>query len=263
VDFDPTRPSSTPRDAATVILLRARPDGEAEVFMLRRHRGASFMAQAFVFPGGARDGDEDLRATAARELFEEAGVLLADRAIAHERVLALRARVAADEPLAGVLGSEGVTLDLSKLTPFAHWITPSAEKKRFSARFFVAELPAGQTPRFDAKETVEELWVTPAEGLRRADELNLPPPQLRTLLEIRDAARRGPSAVIELARGRKVRPIVPRYAPMPELPGGFSLLLPWDSEYQTRGTGDGEAFEEDLKVGSKRFFREGTLWRQV
>src|SRR5579872_3815463 len=83
VDFDASRPPSVPRDAATVILLRARAsDGAAEVFLLRRHRQASFMAQAFVFPGGARDGAEDLRVTAARELFEEAGVLLADRELA-------------------------------------------------------------------------------------------------------------------------------------------------------------------------------------
>src|SRR5436853_46990 len=82
--------------AATGSLLRARQgDGAAEVFLLRRHRGASFMAQAFVFPGGARDGTEDLRATAARELLEEANV----------------------------------RLDSSALVPFSHWITPSAEKK--------------------------------------------------------------------------------------------------------------------------------------
>ncbi len=48
-----------------------------EVFLVRRRKGASFMASAFVFPGGGADPDEDARTAAARELFEEAGVLLA------------------------------------------------------------------------------------------------------------------------------------------------------------------------------------------
>ena len=68
------------REAASVILLRpAEPGTEAgfEVFLLRRHRQAKFMASAFVFPGGAAEPGEDARTAAARELFEEAGVLLA------------------------------------------------------------------------------------------------------------------------------------------------------------------------------------------
>ena len=64
----------TPRDAATVILLRPAATG-FEVFLLRRRKNASFMGGAFVFPGGAADPEDggDLRVTAARELFEEAG----------------------------------------------------------------------------------------------------------------------------------------------------------------------------------------------
>lgn len=234
MDFDPTRPPSTPRDAATVILLRAREtDGAAEVFLLRRHRGASFMAQAFVFPGGGRDGEEDLRETAARELREEANV----------------------------------QIQASALVPFSHWITPSAEKKRFSARFFVAELPAGETPRFDGAETVEQLWITPEDALARSAELYLPPPQLRTLLDIRDVARRGPAAILAFARGREphVRPIVPRFAKVASAPSGFALLLPWDPEYDTIGQGDGERFANDhpFAGGPTRFFMEGLVFKHV
>jgi 8-oxo-dGTP pyrophosphatase MutT (NUDIX family) len=261
LDFDASRAPSAPRDAATVILLRARAsDGAAEVFLLRRHRGASFMAQAFVFPGGARDGAEDLRFTAARELFEEAGVLLADRAPEPPVLAALRARQAAGEPLEALLASSGSSLDLSRLVPFAHWITPSAERKRFSARFFVAELPPGQTPSFDHAETIEELWTTPGDALARSAELNLPPPQLRTLLEIQAAATRGPAAVLELARARgpHVRPIVPRLAPGPTI----ALLLPWDPGYRD-ALGEGEALPPDhpLGGGPSRFVLEGNVWR--
>jgi 8-oxo-dGTP pyrophosphatase MutT (NUDIX family) len=233
VDFDPNRPPSVPRDAATVILLRAGAGGEAEVFLLRRHRGASFMAQSFVFPGGARDGAEDLRLTATRELQEEANV----------------------------------RLEAEKLVPYAHWITPSAEKKRFSARFFVAELPEGELPRYDGVETVEQLWISPRDALARASELYLPPPQLRTLLEIRDAARLGPRAVLELARTRSANllPIMPRLALLPDAPGGFALLLPWDEEYETKGVGEGTKIPRDhpLAGGPTRFVQEGLAWRHI
>jgi len=46
------------REAASVILLRAVPN-DFEVFLLRRHKKASFMASAFVFPGGATEEGED------------------------------------------------------------------------------------------------------------------------------------------------------------------------------------------------------------
>jgi len=99
----------TPRDAATVILLRDRTDGSYEVFLMRRGRNQAFMGGAYVFPGGRLDGTDadpelavclgglcasdakrllqetDLPETTAlglflaaiRETFEEAGVLLA------------------------------------------------------------------------------------------------------------------------------------------------------------------------------------------
>src|SRR3954453_15348894 len=64
------------REAASVILLREARAG-FEVFFVRRHRGASFMASSYVFPGGAAEENEDARTAAVRELFEEAGVLFA------------------------------------------------------------------------------------------------------------------------------------------------------------------------------------------
>jgi ADP-ribose pyrophosphatase YjhB (NUDIX family) len=189
------------------------------------------MAQAFVFPGGARDGTEDLRETAARELLEEANV----------------------------------RLDPAALIPFSHWITPSAEKKRFSARFFVAELPAGETPRFDGAETVEQAWVTPDDALAPASaRLNLPPPQLRTFHDLREPARRGPAAVLAFARSRQeqIRPIVPRLALIEGAPQGFVLLAPWDPEYATIGQGEGEPFPADhpFAGGPSRFFLEESGW---
>ena len=60
--------------------------------------------------------------------------------------------------------------------------------KRFSARFFVCELPSGQEPHFDDIETVDQAWVTPDDALARSAELALPPPQVRTMIELRTCA---------------------------------------------------------------------------
>ncbi len=267
--FDPSAPPSEPRDAASVILLRARAGtGEAEVFLLRRHRKASFMSSAFVFPGGAADeGETDPRQTAARELFEEAGVLLCTGDVAAADLDAWRAQLHDGGDLAPLLAGAGASLDVDALHYFAHWITPSAETKRFSAQFFVGELPAGQTPSFDNRETVDEIWVTPAEAIERAGELRLPPPQVRTFMELAEHAAGGPAAVIAAAdeRARTPHPILPRFAMVPSAPKGFALLLPWDPEYMTAGTGEAREMPADhpLAAGPSRFILDDKTWKHI
>lgn len=247
-----------------MILLRDGAAG-AEVFLLRRHRRASFLASAFVFPGGAADpGEDDLRLTAARELFEEAGVLLASEPVAPPVLVRLRRALWEDGDFAALLADAGVTLDLDRLRPFAHWITPSVEPKRFSAHFFAARLPPGQTPSFDDRETVDEAWVTPADGLARADDLHLPPPQLRTLWELRDAAERGVDATLAVAdeRAPHIAPFLPRACP---LGSGFALLMPWDPDYDSRGAGDAAPLPpaHPLATGPSRFVFEEQQWKHV
>ena len=253
---------ATPRDAATVILVRPAASG-VEVFLLRRRKAASFMGGAFVFPGGAADpGESDPRVTAARELFEEAGVLLAKDAPPADELAALRARVLDGEPLAPLLAERGLAFDVDAILYFAHWITPSVEQKRFSARFYVAALPAGQEPRFDDRETVDQAWVTPADALARAGELALPPPQLRTFMDL--GAATSPDDVFAIARARAAHPhaVMPRLAPQPS---GFALLLPWDPEYESAGQGDLQlmAAGHPLATGPTRFVMEGKAWKHV
>lgn len=267
---------ATPRRAASVILVRAcapRDGASYEVFLLRRHRGASFMSSAFVFPGGGADaGEDDLRITAARELFEEAGVLLARGVDAGAPISPIAAGELAhwrgalhdrQATLPALLAAAGATIDVDALAYFAHWITPSAEPRRFSAQFFVAELPPGQVPSFDNRETIDEVWVTPGEALERAGELRLPPPQVRTLAELEESAT-DLDALRRLARGRAAapHPIMPRMCPLTE---GFALLLPWDPEYITRGTGDAAPMPADhpLARGPSRFILEDATWKNV
>jgi 8-oxo-dGTP pyrophosphatase MutT (NUDIX family) len=215
------------RDAATVIVLRPAATS-FEVLLLRRRTGASFMARACVFPGGGLEPGEDARAAAARELAEEAAV----------------------------------RIDTAALVPWSHWITPSIEPKRFSARFFVTELPPGQVPQFDATETVDQVWVTPDDALARSKELALPPPQVRTFWEL--AQYKTIAEVLAAAKKRadEPHPIMPRLSPTN---GGPCLLLPWDPDYTITGTGEATplAYVPTWATGPSRFYMQDGTWKHV
>lgn len=279
-----------PRLAAAVILVRERagtdepgagqpggepggkpggePGGKIEIYVQRRHHKASFMSSAFVFPGGAADpADRDLRVTAARELFEEAGVLLGRTPVDADTRAAWRTRLQAGEgTLAALMSGAGDAFDLDSMRYFAHWITPSQERKRFSAVFYLARMPAGQTATVDDHEMVEGAWVTPDEALARAGELRLPPPQIRTFLELREPARAGMDTLFAEAafRAAQPHPILPRMA-QGTGPGSLMLLLPWDPEYQSHGVGDALVMpaHHPLAVGPSRFVLEGTTWKHI
>lgn len=229
--------SAVPR-AATVLVLRtadSTPSAEVEVLLVRRSHRASFMANAYVFPGGRIDAADAAepdggtapplvaaRRAAARELSEEVGLQVGDS---------------------------------EKLIRFAHWITPSAEPKRFDTEFFLwpllprprdpaappdAPLPPPPQVQIDGREVFDPLWLTPAAALARylGGTLNLPPPTASTLedLAAEIAAARMDLAGAEsllhalLARCGKRRPL-------PTLPKffaddrGLAIVMPWDPQY--------------------------------
>jgi 8-oxo-dGTP pyrophosphatase MutT (NUDIX family) len=254
------------REAASVILLRATPNG-FEVFLLRRHKKASFMASAFVFPGGATEPGEDALTAAARELFEEAGVLLARDTGSQNETLELmsqeqlRQKVLTGVPAQALLEIAGLAWATDGLIPWSHWITPSIEPKRFSARFFVGELPAGQVPTFDATETVDQAWVTPQHGLAHAGDLALPPPQIRTLWELAQYPSIADVFAAAKKRAEEPHPIMPRLAPG-DRP---TLLLPWDVDYNDKGTGEATplAYKPSWAIGPSRFMLEDKTWKYV
>ncbi len=261
------------REAASVILLRKANPG-FEVLLLRRRRGASFMASAFVFPGGGSEPNEDARTCAARELFEEAGVLLAKDANEGENetlqegsvlsIGALRKKVLGGTDATAVLAAAGLGWWTDVLVPWSHWITPSIEPKRFSARFFICELPLGQDPSFDDIETVEQTWVTPQEAIARAGDLSLPPPQLRTFHELADYATIEAALAAGHQRATEPFPILPRLRTMS--PGdGPCLLLPWDPEYTETGTGDSAPlnYTPAWANGPSRFVLEDRTWKHI
>jgi 8-oxo-dGTP pyrophosphatase MutT (NUDIX family) len=253
----------TPIPAATVILVRPGTHG-LEVFLVRRHRKASFMSNAFVFPGGKIDPDDGGPEVAAvRELFEEAGVLLADRSLPADRQREWRRRLLVGETsFAALLAEEKLAPDLTRLHPWSRWVTPSFEPKRFDAQFFVAELPPDQIPSFDEQETVEEVWVAPATALARQDQgtLPLPPPQLRTFHELAGTRTVGATVVSAAQRARHPVAICPR-----ALAGNdptLTMLLPWDPDYAA-AEGEGEIVPTDhiLATPPSRLTWTGASWR--
>ncbi len=182
--------------AATILLVRDGAEG-LEVFMVVRHHQIDFASGALVFPGGKVDprdthesvrgrvdGADDLddwefsmRVAAIREAYEECGVLLARPEGAQALVDARR--LTALEPqrdalnrgeigIGDVLAAEGLRLAADLLTPFAHWITPKMMPKRFDTRFYVAVAPEDHLAVHDGSESVDSVWIRPADALAEA-----------------------------------------------------------------------------------------------
>ena len=230
-----------PRDAATVMLLRSAANG-LEVYMLRRQASMAFAPGAYVFPGGsvdARDADEQvawagpdaaewgrifdappalaraLVCAAVRETFEESGVLLAGESGDSVVADTTRDEWEADRhalldrtvSLAELLGRRNLVLRADLLRPWARWITPVLEPRRYDTRFFAAALPAGQRTRDVGGEASEVAWVTPEKALQAGErgEIRLFPPTAVTLSEL---AACGDLETV-LAGPRQVVPIIP------------------------------------------------------
>jgi 8-oxo-dGTP pyrophosphatase MutT (NUDIX family) len=200
--------SVEPRPAAAIVLLRERSEGGIETFMVRRHVRSEFVPDVYVFPGGSvKPGDREaetvpnlcvlptgdhlgetalgagLRAAAIRELFEEAGVLLAGQdghllALPRGRAARFaehRRQLQQDQTtLAAVIQAEGLVLATDRLTYFAHWITPAVMPKRFDTFFFIAAAPAEQQAAHDQLETTAGVWIQPAEALAQYEQGNFP-----------------------------------------------------------------------------------------
>ena len=246
---------ATPRDAATVIVLRSAPPPAArggheaasvQVLMLRRTAAMKFAPGAHVFPGGSVDpGDYDsdvgwhgptaeefgarlgasakvaraLVCAAVRETFEESGVLLAGppgggplAAPSGSSWEADRMAVASGAlTLAELLSRRGLVLRADLLVPWARWITPEGEPRRFDARFFAAALPDGQQAVGHEAEADHVAWLRPSEAIAsaRAGEISLLPPTAVTLSEIAAAVAAGGGLADILATRRVIEQVQP------------------------------------------------------
>jgi 8-oxo-dGTP pyrophosphatase MutT (NUDIX family) len=257
---DGRREPVEPRDAATVILLRASERGP-EVYYLRRHASMEFAGGMCVYPGGGVDprdfdsdvawagpepaewaarlgcGEEMARAlvcAAVRETFEESGVLLAgphgdpdDTVVADTTGdeweadrVALESR---DLAMTDFLTRRGLVLRTDLLGVWGAWLTPVFEPKRYRTWFFVALLPEGQRTRDVSSESSEVTWLPAADAVAMAErgEMLMLPPTYLTTLEVAQYA--SPAEVVDAAHARTVEMHMPG---IEELEDGWTLSMP-------------------------------------
>jgi 8-oxo-dGTP pyrophosphatase MutT (NUDIX family) len=251
----PITPVQPIRPAATVILVREALVG-FEIFMLKRTSAAAFAGGMYVFPGGRVYGDDHLHRYDAwrvgpaesqlaqaralgddwrgywiagiRESFEEAGILLAyaeDGNILSFADETLRARIhayraplhAGQLSLAEICERERIRLAVDRIHFYNRFVTPLGRPRRFDTRFFIAGAPAAQTGRHDERETVDSIWISPAEALERnaAKEFDL---MRVTQLQLRElTSHANADAVLAFAAANTRfpvhRPVVPVDAP--------------------------------------------------
>jgi glyoxylase-like metal-dependent hydrolase (beta-lactamase superfamily II)/8-oxo-dGTP pyrophosphatase MutT (NUDIX family) len=187
-----------PKDAAAIILIR-----ENKVLWARRNPNIKFLGGWHAFPGGkveasdaqirvANCADADLEkfiVAAAREVFEEVGVLLVkngekltkgQRASLHDDLISERS------DFGEILADWNLHLDARDFLYAGFWTTPRFSPVRFKTRFFVAECSIKQEPYAAISEMQSPEFIAPADALARWAQAKvlISPPVLITLQEL-------------------------------------------------------------------------------
>ena len=228
---------ATARPASTVVVLR--PGDPFEILMVRRNDKVAFMAGSYVFPGGRVDeGDRPAANTQVpRATFKD----LSDVEEAAYRAAAVRE----------LEEEANVRISCDQLRPFAHWVTPEIETRRYDTRFFLARMPQGQIARHDEGETTALEWLTPREAIDRFNrrELLLPPPTYTSIRQL--APRKSIDDVFKWAKGRPIARVMPGFFKDGEV---ATLTLPGDPTFPA--IPDWEVPEETRFV-----LQDGTRWQ--
>jgi 8-oxo-dGTP pyrophosphatase MutT (NUDIX family) len=168
-----------------------------------------------------------------RELFEEAGILIAREADgqsvaavqAHSpEVVAERKRVRDGSLAFGeFLRSHDWHADAAALALFSHWITPPSEPRRYNTHFFFAVAPPDQVADPDAVETHDGMWISPTAVLERyrAGQLHLVYPTIKHLERLATVGTL--DEALAFARTKPVITIMPA-------PAGESFRIPEELE---------------------------------
>lgn len=192
----------TPKDAATVILLRHNTDSRnPEVFWVKRSTKLAFLGGYYAFPGGQREASDDdvqvqhsrdpeqaaMISCAARELFEESGVLLArgsETLTKGQRASLLDDLESGRMSWPELLAHYGLNLDARDFTFVGRWVTPPFAPRRFDTWFFLANCPAKQQPRVSGDAELESgEWIAAREAYAKweRNEIVAVPPILHGL----------------------------------------------------------------------------------
>jgi 8-oxo-dGTP pyrophosphatase MutT (NUDIX family) len=264
VTGDVATAAAAPLPSATVALVRDT-DSAPELLMVLRHSKGSF-ADSYVFPGGLlepQDFEVDDRcrgidagtadatlglaegglayySAAIRELFEEVGVLLAvDRhgewvpsePFADARNAVFDGSIAWPEFLA----TENLYLACDALHYFSWWVTPREAPRRFSTRFFVAAMPAGQTASHCNNELVDSRWLSARTALDEG-EVRLPHP---TEVSLNSLAGFGSvDEMIGWAAGCSEAGVECHLPAVVDVDGSRRVVMPGDRLYPDYGPGD-------------------------
>jgi len=197
------------------------------MLLVHRPGGADFAPGAYVFPGGTiHSGDatwpDETRAAAVRELFEEAGILLARRPGGFARDSdseRVRERIAGGAPFDQAVRQLDLAPAFDRLVLFTRWVTPALLKRRYDARFFLARLPGGQSVRPQEGEVTDWLWATPERALGD--------PEITLVYATRaiiESVATGEDSSRLIARARRLRDIRTVEPRMVEGPRGWEIM---------------------------------------
>lgn len=207
--------------------------------MVKRHDKVAFMAGAYVFPGGRVDDADrvaplDPAPLKGRPTTEDQPSRFPDldplEDAAYRRAAVRELREEAN-----------VRIDPGDLEPFAHWVTPEIEGRRYDTRFYLARMPDHQEARHDDSETTAFAWLPPKDAIDKclAGEVLLPPPTWTTLKQL--AAFATVDEVFAWARAKPIVRVMPGFhkdatVTMLTLPGDplFPTIAGWEVPEETR-----------------------------
>jgi len=180
-------------------------------------------------------GGLDYLVAAARECFEEAGLLFVDRqeavTLAHAHAHWREPLQRGEQPLSALCEALGLRIDLREWAYFSHWLTPPRQPKRFDTRFFVTRAPEGQEAEADYGEAVELMWLRPAQALHPDRGLKLLP-VTRETLKVLDRFESVQAALAHARALGEVPRTMPRRADSAK---GPRVVLPWETAWAEIG----------------------------
>jgi len=252
------------RPAATVILMREGTE-TFEIFMVKRSIKSSF-GSLYVFPGGTLDVEDSLPemyqhcdslsddqassklalqqnglaywVACIRECFEEAGILLTNKSDTllqdSKKLDAYRQQLNSKEiTFYEICKENNLQLRANNIVPFAHWVTPDIEPKRFDTRFFLAKVHSEQLGVHDGFELTESFWISPAKALEQfhKGEMNMVMPTIKSLEDLAKFSSREEAFnnFKDLEDGA-ITPILPKFI---KKDGAWIGFLPGDDEYDS------------------------------
>ena len=266
-------PAKGPKPSlATSVLVLRTCDSEVEVLVARRRPELRFFGGYWVFPGGSVDPADDslptagwqdegarlprsFYAAAARELYEETGLLIA-RADSHPDSGGIADLPEPNGgPFAALLRQHHAAIDVRQFHLWARWIAPEALKRRFDTHFFVVRAPEGQQPQPDSSEIDSIRWIRPRDwafGAAR-QEYPIAPPTLFILRDLCEElqVRGSLDSLLAANQQRRVRPVMPKITV-----DSKTVVFPWDAEYSQL---PGETLAWDAEAVASRSHWPGRL----